>query len=161
VHGGCDNGKQVIWPAVVEAAYAKLHDTKIFGHDLGINSGYGNIGGGSWPQPVLETLTGRDAQSYSPLVFLIVKGAGLKSQFDNGKLIVMSTPESDGAQDGYDKGLNPYGLIGGHAYTVINVYMKNGQEYVSLNNPWGFDQPQDIPLSELPKVSDVITVGTA
>jgi len=164
-----DNGKQVIWPAVVEAAYAKMHDTKIFGHNLDISCldikgldindlDISNVG--SWPQPVLENLTGHDAQSYNPLVFLIVEGAGLKSQFDSGKLITVSTPESDGTQDGYDKSLNPYGLIAGHAYTVTNVYMKNGQEYVSLNNPWGFDQPQDIPLSALPKVSDTIAVGT-
>jgi len=170
--GWHDNGKQVIWPAVIEAAYAKMHDTKIFGHgldinslgingldinELGINSGYSNVG---WPQPVLENLTGHDAQSYNPLVFLIVEGAGLKSQFDSGKLITVSTPESDGTQDGHDKGLNPYGLIAGHAYTVTNVYMKNGQEYVSLSNPWGFGQPRDIPLSALPKVSDNIAVGT-
>ena len=184
--GQHDNGKQVMWPAVVEAAYAKVHETKIFGHDLSIsdlsihrfginspgiggsgirglgindiNSGHSNVG--NWPQTVLENLTGRDAQSYNPLVFLIVEGAGLKSQFDSGKLITVSTPESDGTQGGYDNGLNPYGLIGGHTYTVTNVYMKNGQEYVSLNNPWGFNQPQDIPLSALPKVSDNIAVGS-
>jgi hypothetical protein len=64
-----------------------------------------------------------------------------------------------GDESGYDKG-NPYNLIGDHCYTVTNVYSKNGKEYVSLNNPWGLDQPQDIPLSALPKVSDNIAVGT-
>jgi len=156
-----NNGKLVIWPAVVEAAYAKMHDTKIFGHDFGINSGYNNIGNGGNPQPVLENLTGQDAKSYSP------SGAelnNLQSQFDSGKLITVCTPESDGTQDGYNRKKygNPYGLIGDHVYTVTNVYIgSNGQEYVTLNNPWGFDQPRDIPLSDLPRVINGIEVGIA
>jgi len=152
------NGKQVIWPAVVEAAYAKMNDTKKFGIDLGISSGYNNIGGGGNPVPSLEILTGHVAQGYSP------SGAelnNLQSQFDSGKLITVCTLESDGNQAGYNKGTNPYGLIGGHAYTVTNVYMRNGVEYVSLNNPWGFDQPQDIPLSKLSSVVAEIEVGSA
>jgi hypothetical protein len=151
------NGKRVIWPAVVEAAYAKMNDTKIFGIDLGIQTGYQNIGNGGWPQPVLQNLTGHDAQSYSPTDANELNQ--LQAQFNAGKLITVCTPGSDGEQSGYNNG-NPYNLIGAHAYTVTNVYQKNGQTYVTLNNPWGMDQPQDIPLSALAKVSDNIAVGT-
>lgn len=140
------DGKQVIWPEVVEAAFAKLHH------------GYKQIGGGGWPQPVLEQLTGHDASSSKPSD---VSGAALLKDFKSGKLITVCTLESDGGQAGAENGTNPYGLVGGHAYTVTDVYMKNGKEYVTLNNPWGFDQPKDIPFSKLPGVADDIAVGSA
>jgi hypothetical protein len=37
----------------------------------------------------------------------------------------------------YDK----YGLVDGHAYTVMGVSEENGQKYVSLRNPWGEKEP--------------------
>lgn len=147
------NGKQVIWPAVMEAAYAKLND-----NNQGMKDGYKNIGGGGYPENAMETLTGQDAQSINPGSSSAAKL--LMQDFKAGKMITVSTPESDGDQKGAESGKNPYGLVGGHAYTVTNVYMKNGVEYASLNNPWGFDQPSDIPVSQLPKVADDIAVGS-
>jgi len=152
------NGKQVIWPAVMEAAYAKMNDSHFLWMDRGIQSGYQNIGGGGYPENAMQTLTGQDAQSINPGSSSAAKL--LQQDFKAGKLITVSTPESDGNQQGAESGKNPYGLVGGHAYTVTNVYMHNGAEYVTLNNPWGFDQPNDIPVSQLSKVANDIAVGT-
>ena len=132
--------KQVIWPAVIEAAYAKMN-------------GGANVCGGGYRKPALETLTGHDVQTYSPSNANELNN--LKSQFDSGKLIVVSTPKKLPASNNYD-------LYSGHSYTVTNVYTDpaNGKVYVKLNNPWGKDHPGKIPLSELKNVSNEIAVGT-
>ncbi len=153
------NGKQVIWPQVMEAAYAKLNDKVVNGVDKG--GGYAKIGDGGDPKNALETLTGQAAQAYYDPKTSSTELKNLQQQFNSGKLIVVGTPESDGDQQGQESGKNPYGLVGGHAYTVTNVYNKDGKEYVSLNNPWGIDQPQDIPVSAIPKVIDEIAVGNS
>jgi|GEM_PF-1733043 len=165
-----DNGKQVIWPAVVEAAYAKMHNTKVFGLNFGIDSGDQNISGGGFSKPAMQTLIGNDVQSYSANNSAELNNLG--SQIHSGKLITVSTKDSDGNKKGYENGKNPDGLIGNHVYTVTDVFIGNdGQAYVKLNNPWGDDQPGKdykqpgkddgiIPLSDLPKYFDNITVGT-
>ena len=148
-----NNGKEVIWPAVMEAAYAKMTNPTIVQ--------------GGWPEPVLETLTGHAAQSYDPRApntafvgisnggFVTPLAANLKSQFDSGKPIVMSTLDNFFNND--------YNLVGHHAYTVTNVYTnaKDGKTYVALNNPWGCNQPKDIPLENIGQYFCDAAIGTS
>ncbi|MCL2447333.1 MAG: C2 family cysteine protease [Polyangiaceae bacterium] len=149
------NQKRVIWPAVVEAAYAKMNESP----DQGIQSGYTNIGHGGAPASAMRALTGHDAQSIDP-------GSSsaptlLEQDFKAGKLITITTPRARDPQTGAggnsSSPLAPY-----HAYTVTNVYEEDGVEYVVLNNPWGGDGSAagPIPVSELPKISSGIQVGT-
>ena len=136
-----NNGKEVTWPAVMEAAYAKVTDS--------------TIAKGTWPATALETLTGHDVQSYDPRTSTS-ELANLKSQFDSGKPIVMSSLPAKDCPD------NNYGLADpAHAYTVTNVYTKDGKTYVALNNPWGYGHPQDIPLDDLKKYFDDVAIGTS
>jgi hypothetical protein len=132
------NCKQVTWPAVIEAAYTKMN-------------GGANICGGGVRKPALETLTGHNAQTYSPSNASELNN--LKSQFDSGKLMVVSTPENLPSS-------NDYGLYHSHSYTVTDVYVKDGKTYVTLNNPWGTEVPTNIPASDLKNVSNEIAVGT-
>ncbi|HEY0180872.1 MAG TPA: C2 family cysteine protease, partial [Dokdonella sp.] len=119
------------WPEVIEAAYAKAH------------GGYDKIGNGGYPDQAMEGITGHGADNYSA-----ADGAGkIEQALKDGKIVTVSTPESDGGQGSYDT--NPHQLIGGHAYTVTGVVTVNGKEFAELRNPWGFDQPQKIPLDEL------------
>lgn len=122
------------WPEVMEAAYAKLR------------GGYDAIGNGGNPTDAMTALTGKSADYYSPK-----DGAGkIEQALKDGKLVTISTPESDGDQAGMEAGKNPHGLVGGHAYTVTGVCTgPDGKQYLELRNPWGFDHPQNIPLDQV------------
>ena len=122
------------WPEVLEAAYAKLR------------GGYDKIGNGGNPTDAMNALTGKSADYYSPK-----DGAGkIQQALKDGKLVTILTPKSDGDQAGMEAGKNPHGLVGEHAYTVTGVCTgPDGKQYVELRNPWGFDDPQNIPLDQL------------
>jgi hypothetical protein len=38
------------------------------------------------------------------------------------------------------------GIIGYHAYSVLDVYARNGTWRVKLYNPWGWDNQGDVPM---------------
>jgi LysM repeat protein len=131
-----NDGAKIIWPAVMEAAYAKMNP---------------QICDGGMHSSAMEALTGHDTQTYKPIEAGELNN--LQSQFDSGQLITMGYAQSGNSQ---------YNVYAHHAYTVTNVYVNpdNGKTYVTLNNPWGTDQPRDIPLEDLPNVFGGITVGT-
>jgi hypothetical protein len=164
------NGKKVLWPAVIEAGFAKLNDSRIFvpgrddnpfppegGEPLvpvdeGIKTGYANINNGADPAARLQNLTGIDADTLGSGP----SGATLEYLFDEGKLMVVSTKRSIDQLD-----LDTYHLIDSHAYTVTKVYTQNGTTYLSLYNPHGIStEPQDIPVSALPRVANEVEAGT-
>ncbi len=56
----------------------------------------------------------------------------LKSSLGHGGAVVaLSEP--------YEAGVP--GLVADHAYTVLGVEDKNGQQFVNLRNPWGQKEP--------------------
>jgi hypothetical protein len=147
-----NNNKQVLWMSVVEAAYAKINDTQVKGVDQGLQSGYNVIGQGGNPAGPFMALTDHSADNFTPNSSSgLTELNQLQSDFKSGEMIDVLTPD-------YQNGDSPYNLVGGHAYTVTGFYQDNGVEYVTLNNPWGANQPQAIPLYELMNVSDGITV---
>lgn len=142
-----NNGKQILWVSVVEAAYAKIH-----GIDGALQSGYNAIGGGGWSAEPMETLTGEAAANdFTNSMQGVWAEADLEKDFNAGDLIAIGTDHS---------GKLPYGLVNRHFYTVTDVYTRRGVEYVALYNPWGSDPPQDVPVSALSSVSNDISVGT-
>jgi len=136
-----DNGKLVIWPAIIEAAFAQL------------NGGYGFVGTGGQLGPALEELTGHQYQSYTDMY---QEELNLQSQFKAGDLITMGTTSL-----GTDDDPSSYDLIGQHDYTVTDVYTENNVEYVKLNNPWGTVQPDPIRVDDLAKYFNQAATVTA
>ena len=52
----------------------------------------------------------------------------------------------------FDTGGRPggnYGLLGGHSYTFTGVTTSNGVDYANFRNPWGYENPAPIPVSDL------------
>ena len=47
------------------------------------------------------------------------------------------------------------GLVGGHCYMFEKVSGSGSSASVQLLNPWGFDQPAAIPLSQLARAGIV------
>ncbi len=129
------NGVKEIWVQVLEKAVATL------------GGGYNYIANGGNPMIAMEELTGQSTSYMSPssLTLQIL-------QTDNtaGDLIVMDTASS---------GSLPYGLYNDHAYMFQSVTVVNGTPMVQLANPWGFDEPQAIPLSQLSSGIVEVDVG--
>jgi hypothetical protein len=143
------DGKQEIWPLVLEQAYATKH------------GGYETIGKGGWPADAMSELTGKDSEKKTPGKY---PADQLETDLANGKGVCFSTRgeswlEKIGGLFGKDASL-PNGLYNDHAYTVTGVQTgEDGQKYVILNNPWGKDQPKPVPYDDIKDCFDDIAVN--
>jgi hypothetical protein len=142
--GNGTSGSEV-WPRVMERAFA-IHA-----------GGYGAIGQGGDPADTMTLLTGREATSvplngfrsllhpYSP--------ATLLRDVMSGKPVVLTTPvgrrETPVDADGRFVDPGAHGLIAGHCYSVSGITNSNGVPSLRLVNPWGNEQPKDVPVAEL------------
>lgn len=124
-----------IWPQVLEKAVATL------------DGGYGAINDGGSPLVAMEELTGQSTTYMSPAALSLGE---LNNFVSAGDLITMDTPDASGL---------PFNLIGNHAYMFENVTMQGGAAMLQLGNPWGFDQPTSIPLSQLSRGVVEVDVG--
>lgn len=124
-----------IWPQVLEKAYATL------------NGSYSAIANGGSPVLAMEELTGHAATSLSPASLTL---ATLQSFIKAGDLIVMDT---------LPRGNLPDGLFNDHAYMFTSVTGSGASAVVHLANPWGFDQPTPVLLSQLSHGFDEVDVG--
>lgn len=128
-------GVKEIWPAVLEKAVATL------------DGGYGSIANGGSPVLAMETLTGRAATFMSPAKLTL---AVLQSDIAANDMITFDT---------FAKGGLPNNLVGGHAYMFEKLVVTNGVAAVQLGNPWGFNQPSLIPLSQITNSFAEIDIG--
>lgn len=130
------NGAKEIWVQVLEKAVATL------------GGGYNYIANGGNPMIAMEELTGqatRYISSPASLTFSMLQG-----YMAAGDLIVMDT---------YATGRLPYNLVNNHAYMFESVTLVNGTPMIQLGNPWGYNQPQLIPLSQLSSGIAEIDIG--
>jgi hypothetical protein len=118
-------GYKEIWPQVLEKAVATL------------DGGYNSIMSGGSPVIAMEELTGQSATYMSPAALTL---ANLDSFIAAGDLIAMDTASAPGL---------PFNLVSNHAYMFEGVTAQGGVPMLTLGNPWGFDQPAAIPLSQL------------
>jgi hypothetical protein len=139
VNNGADQavygGYKAIWPQVLEKAVATL------------DGGYNAISGGGSPVIAMEELTGHPATYISPSALTL---ANLDSFVAAGDLIALDTSAAPGL---------PFDLVSDHAYMFEGVTLQGGVPMVTLGNPWGYDQPPAIPLSELPRGFVEVDIG--
>ncbi len=128
-------GQKEIWPQVLEKAVATL------------DGGYGAIMNGGNPVIAMEELTGQPATYMSPAALTL---ANLNSFIAAGDLIAMDTSSAIGL---------PFNLVSDHAYMFEGVTMQGGVPMLTLGNPWGFDPPAAIPLSQLSQGVIEVDVG--
>jgi hypothetical protein len=120
-----------VWPLVIEKAYAQYKQS------------YGALDGG-FPADAMTLFTGEKATFMQTGN---VTADQLSTWAKEGRNMVVDTCGADDAK------LAEYGLHGGHAYAVQGVTTDaDGNKYLVLYNPWGFDQPKPIPLSEAAKL---------
>ena len=131
------NGVKEIWPQILEKAVATLE------------GGYNAIANGGSPVLAMEELTGHSA---TPMLASNLSEPSLQSDVAAGDLIVFDTPDGSNL---------PYNLVGDHAYMFDALVGSGSSAQVELINPWGFDQPGLIPLSQIGSVFAEIDVGQA
>lgn len=129
----------VIWPAVLEKAYAQLK-----------GNNYGNLE--NWHAgAAMDLFAGGAGLDYVPS-FTGTDIGELAAKFDGGEAITLSTPPKAQVgglpKDGKGKGdlvdNNEMTLVSGHVYFVTGVNSETGE--VTVRNPWGSHLP-DIVLT--------------
>lgn len=124
-----------IWPQVLEKAVATL------------NGGYSAIANGGNPVIAMEELTGH-AATYMSAAALTLET--LNSFVAAGDLIALDTSPAAGL---------PFNLVSNHAYMFDKVTMQAGEPMLTLVNPWGFNPPAAIPLSQLSQGVIEVDIG--
>ena len=121
--------KTPVWPAVMEAAFAKMHDTN---PGDGLKEGYDAIAGG-WSRQAMYALTGENG---TDIRLAEAKTIGTDQVFERvrdaiaeGRAVTLSTdPEPGIKQDG---------LNDDHVYMVERIYKDtSGEVMVELRNPY-------------------------
>lgn len=143
-----NNGKdKVAWPAVMETAYAKMHDSN---PKDGLAEGYSKVVNGGWPKDAMMAVTGNAG---SELKFAIqppltraqsieLLGARVARSLKNKLAVTLwSVPEKDGrtaVQKAAGVPIAQDGLVDNHVYTVVSMSQaSHGAWTVNLRNPWG------------------------
>ena len=129
-----------IWPAVMETAYAKMHDSN---WSDGLAQGYTKIDGG-WAKDAMRAVTGTTGDVVTGMGMFPTKTQAeiLYMQVDNairdGRPVTLSTdPEKPSLYD-IMNGKAQDGLVDNHVYMVDRIYKdSNGDVMVELRNPWG------------------------
>lgn len=129
------NGQKEIWPQVLEKAYAQS------------NGGYNAIADGGSPVIAMEELTGQAASFMSPANLTL---SALQSFVSAGDLIVMDTLAT---------GALPDNLVNDHAYMFDGVSGTGAAATVHLLNPWGYDQPSAMLVSQLSRGFSEVDIG--
>jgi hypothetical protein len=124
-----------IWPQVIEKAVAQL------------DGGYQAISAGGSPVIAMEELTGHAATFMAPAQLTLATLSSLVAAHD---LITMLTPHT---------GVLPNGLLNGHAYMFEGTSGSGTATSVNLGNPWGYDQPKPLLLSQLSHGITEVEVG--
>ena len=136
------NGVQEIWPQVIENAIAQ------------VDGGYKTLNYGGFSIQVMQQLTGTPATA----TYIAKKNYGATTQPTTAQLQTDLAAKNilvffTGVPDSY-------GLVNSHAYTLTSVDTHNGIDYAHFRNPWGYNDPQAIPVSDLGNAFVVMNVGT-
>ncbi len=126
-----------IWPAVIEAAYARWRGN------------YAALHGGR-PSVALEALTGRAATVLDPAKGGIVKL--VSDAFAEGRPALVST---------HGMGPLPCGVVPGHAYVVKAIESDGlGNRVLVLRNPWGpKEKTVRVPEEQWAQCFSTVTIG--
>jgi hypothetical protein len=153
---------QPIWAPIFERAYAKFR-----GEETSDN-GYDAIGNGDFPGYAIKRVTGKATEEISWNPSEAAPEYSLIEFFDeSGKYNRLGTVTPDRIfqriQDTLNQGRyvatgtvsdaekrSDNVLVGGHAYSIHNAYVANGEQMILLRNPWGKDNQVDAKASEDP-----------
>jgi hypothetical protein len=154
-----ENGRNEIWPLVVEKAFARYA------------GGYNRIGRGGAPTAAMALLTGREATSVSldwHNRWFRSYGAGeLQADLASGKLVVLNTRSGIGGRTSADAtpaerqaNVDAHRLLPDHAYFATGLEQHDGKLFVKLGNPWAEAEPGLVPCDELTRWFSAVAIGS-
>jgi len=125
-----------LWVALLEKAYAQFR------------GGYQAIGDGGYCDEVMQALTGKRAdntqitpdnaeEQYERVKAALAKGKVATCGTNGVDQTDYSTGEA-GPESEFEKA----GLVPGHAYSIHNVFERDGERFLTLRNPWGSFVPK-------------------
>lgn len=117
--------KGELWPAILEKAFAVLHDGRI-DKDGKQRFGYDAIEDGN-PGDVMEALTGRETQKYDGPI----SADKIRSYISGGGFVTLMTTKDSGKNLGGTKFVAP------HTYAVFDIKGTGKDTIITLYNPWG------------------------
>ncbi len=132
----------VMWPAILEKAYAEREGS------------YGATEGG-WASEGMEMVTGEESDTYNTDEISASDLDGWLSG-DTTAVTVSTPPEDESDGDFYDKDPVDGGLANSHAYVVDEV--RDGKVY--LTNPWGDSHPDPIPIGTFQEDLNEVAINT-
>lgn len=122
VYGGSRTQRE-LWVGLVEKAFAQW------------KGGYEVINQGGWPADALYALTGRASDSVDDLQH--ARASRVWSLLTEATKAHHPMTAGTWSQEDFKRDYAKVGLVDGHAYSVLGVSEKNGQQTVTLRNPWG------------------------
>jgi hypothetical protein len=148
-----DQGTLEIWPLVFEKAFGQYMNT-VNPYEMFKDNPYGQLAWAGTPLLALEALTGRPVgvdglkdlsqMGISKPIYLGPPPKDfdqLLSDFESGKAISVFSGKAPSVVDG---------LVPEHYYAVSKVYQDaDGNRWVELYNPWGYNQPPRLPFDQL------------
>jgi hypothetical protein len=114
-----------LWPALMEKAYAKLW-----------GGSYAAINGGDAAE-ALKTLTGGEHHA------AYTRFSNDDRLFDFVKQALDAKQPLTAASKGLSLTGGTGDIVKGHVYSIVGAGEENGQRYVELRNPWGYDSVGD------------------
>lgn len=142
-----------LWPGLIEKAYAKW------------KGGYERVGNGGSASDLFMSISGRAAdwgelKDYKPDALW----KKIKSTTDKHHPVAAGTFADNDPRAHYEG----TGVHGDHFYSVLGASEENGTKYVTLRNPWGFDEPTGngaddgvfkLPMTDFMKLYENIEFG--
>lgn len=116
----CHSASAELWAILLEKAYAK------------VNGGYWNIGTGGFAEEALKDLTGAPTEYDLFDEDTDEKEVWEKIQYCDKESYIMVC-----GSRGSDERRTEFGIIQGHAYTIINAHLIRGEKVLEMRNPWG------------------------
>ena len=146
------SGAHEVWPLVFEKAIAQ------------VGGGYRSLSQGGFAHRAMEMLTGVPASAHELCAGTSLRrflpgnyvAGDVSAAVAAGKLVVLNAKPSFKSAD---QPL-PDGIVAEHAYAVSSIVTVEGKPSAVLINPWGFANPDPIPLETLSRYFGTVSVGS-
>lgn len=156
-----NNGKVILWPLIMEKAFAKFADQHPDVLDT-TDPGYEALNDGGFGSEAMAALTGQPVYTNTPqnmdpsvLAEALTSGSG-------GNMVTVGTDANPNGE------FTQHGLLASHMYTVLGTATSStGELLVKLRDPWG-SEPNDpnaqngtfyVPFSDIEADCRTINVG--
>lgn len=148
--GDVVGGKEELWPALLEKAWAIMNNGAS-------KRGYETIEGGA-PGDAVQAITGKKPTDFDPRTMSTDRILSVASgALDKQAALTCATLADEDVTSDLKKDFDKYGFYANHCYTFYGVDVEGG--VLKLRNPWGSSHPKPIPVDVFKKCFDTLSVN--